>query len=354
MSGFDVGLFLPIGEHGFILSRNAPPIHATYGYNKEVTLLAESLGFDFVFSMIKYRGIGVETPFWHSTLESISLSAALAECTNRIELIGSVSTLTIPPAVMAKIVTTIDHVSHGRFGLNIVTGSFPSEMQQMNLWRLDHDTRYDDAAEYVTCMRRLWTEDRVTFSGDYYSLDDCESSPKPVRKPSPPVVCAGISDKGLRFTAQYGDCAFLGGSTLDVLAEKSAEVKQLASEVGRTVRSMACVVPIGGRTDDEAQARYRHYVDGRDTPGVEFLMNEFGIRGGALAEENFNAMMFFGTPVVGTADTVAETLLDLHQHGVDGVVLMLPDYIEDQVWIAEHVMPKLRESLARASNEILA
>ena len=145
MRKFKVGPFMPIGDGGFILSTTSPRIQATYGYNREVALLAEDLGMDFLFSMIKYRGIGVESDFWHRCLESFTLISALAECTKKVELIGSMNILTVPPAVAAKMAVTIDHVSNGRFGVNIVTGGFPTEIKQMHLWTGTHDGRYDQA-----------------------------------------------------------------------------------------------------------------------------------------------------------------------------------------------------------------
>lgn len=348
MQGFRVGLFLPIGQHGFIVSKTSPALQATYGYNKEVTQLAESLGYDFVFSMIKYRGFGVESPFWHSCLESMTMSAALAECTERIQIIGSVSVLTIPTGPVAKMAATIDQISHGRFGLNIVSGSFPTELKQMNLWKYDHDTRYDNAAEYVECLKKLWTEERTTFHGEYQHLEDCESNPKPWQKPHPPLVCAGISDKGLRFTAENGDVAFLALATPDLVKQHAAKVKEYAQEAGRSVSAIACFVPIGGKTKEEAEARYRYYVEGKDRPGVELIAEEFGIRGGSTPEEMFDQLMFFGTPLVGDAEHVADVLFDLAQNEVDGAVLMLPDYIDDQIWMAQHVLPRLSERLDAA------
>jgi pyrimidine oxygenase len=347
-------LFLPIGQHGFIVSKTSPPIQATYGYNKEVTQLAESLGYDFVFSMIKYRGFGVESPFWHSALESLTLSAALAECTERIQIIGSVSILTIPPGPLAKMVSTIDHISHGRFGLNIVSGSFPSEMTQMGLWRLDHDTRYEDAEEYVTCLKKLWTEERATFNGKYHTFEDCESNPKPWQKPHPPVVCAGISEAGMRFTANNGDAAFLALANNDAVKQAAVKVKGYAGEAGRSLDALACFVPIGGASHAEAEARYRRYVDGKDRPGVQLIAEEFGMRGGSTPEEMFDQLMFFGTPLIGDADMMVDSLFDLATNGVDGAVLMLPDYIEDQIWLAQHVLPRLRERLAEIDVAVAA
>lgn len=78
-------------------------------------------------------------------------------------------------------------------------------------------------------------------------------------------------------------------------------------------------------------------------------MREWGISQATAPAEMFDSMMFFGTPLVGDTDAVAAALFDLHRHGVDGAVLMLPDYIADQVTIAQHVMPRLRRLLADAA-----
>ena len=112
---------------------------------------------------------------------------------------------------------------------------------------------------------------------------------------------------------------------------------------------MASVVPIGGQTEAEAQARYRHYVAGRDAGGVERLRREIGISGASLPEEMLDSLMFFGRTLVGDADQIADNLFKMQQNGIDGAVLMFPDYITDQIWFAEQVMPRLRERLGTAS-----
>ena len=87
-----------------------------------------------------------------------------------------------------------------RAGLNLVAGSNPTDQGQMGLWRdLDHGGRYRLAKEWITVAKRLWTEERVDHKGEFYELTDCMSNPKPAKVP--PIICAGASDSGFRFTA---------------------------------------------------------------------------------------------------------------------------------------------------------
>ena len=209
---FELGTFIPIANNGWIISRTAPQYMPTFDLNRRICQLSEEIGFDFVFSMSKWRGYGGDTRFWDYSLESMTLMAALATVTQKVRIYASVQPLLIPPAVAAKMTATIDDISGGRAGINIVTGSNLEETSQMGLLPADYDSyRYDYAAEWLELVNRLWTEDSVTHHGQYFHMEDCRSDPKPLRKPHPDVVCAGISEAGMRFTARHGTHSFLGG-----------------------------------------------------------------------------------------------------------------------------------------------
>ena len=209
--GKDIGVFLPMANGGWILSSTAPRIDGSYRLNREIAVLAEELGLDFVMSMAKWKGYGGETEHWKYALDSQMLMAALAEATSRVKVWTTVHTLLQNPAVTAKMVATLDQISGGRAGLNIVTGAYKDEFDQMGAWPrgVGHDQRYDLAREWITAVKRLWAEDRVTMGGDYFTLNDCESFPKPQSRPF--LVCAGSSKVGMQFTLEHTDAIFLSG-----------------------------------------------------------------------------------------------------------------------------------------------
>jgi len=102
------GVFLPNGSNGYIPSAGSPIYEPTFEHNKAISIEAEQQGLDFVLSMMKYRGFGGETGYWDSCLESFTLMAALATVTERVGLFPSISILSQHPAVVARMVTTID------------------------------------------------------------------------------------------------------------------------------------------------------------------------------------------------------------------------------------------------------
>ena len=141
------GVFLPNGSNGYIPSKASPVYLPAYAHNKAITLEAERLGLDFVLSMMKFKGFGGETGYWDACLESFTLMSALAAETTRIGLFPSVTLLSAHPPVVARMIATLDDISEGRCGLNIVTGWNKPEYTQMGLWRGDeyYDRRYDYA-----------------------------------------------------------------------------------------------------------------------------------------------------------------------------------------------------------------
>ena len=129
-----IGIFIPIGNNGWLISENSPQYWPSFALNKQVTLTAERYGLDFVLSMIKLRGFGGKTEFWDHNLESFTLMAGLAAVTHRIKLFATCATLAMPPAIAARMASTIDSISDGRFGLNLITGWQKPEYAQMGIW----------------------------------------------------------------------------------------------------------------------------------------------------------------------------------------------------------------------------
>ncbi len=109
----DIGVFIPpIGNNGWLISKSAPPQYMpSFELNKAVVQKAEEHGLDFALSMIKLKGFGGETEFWDHNLESFTLMAGLAAVTEKIKLFASTAILTLPPALVARMASTIDSIA---------------------------------------------------------------------------------------------------------------------------------------------------------------------------------------------------------------------------------------------------
>ena len=118
-----LGVFLPIGNNGWIISTTSPQYMPSFDLNRTVTEKAERFGFDFAMSMIKLHGFGGPSEYWDHNLDSFTLMAGLAATTSRIQLIATCAVLVVPPAITARMAMTIDSISNGRFGVNIVSGT---------------------------------------------------------------------------------------------------------------------------------------------------------------------------------------------------------------------------------------
>ena len=353
----EIGIFLPIAKNGFIISRNVPPNWPTWALNRDVTLKCEALGFDFALSMVKFRGFGGELEYWDHALDSFTLTASLAPLTSKIKLFPSVTNLSLHPAVAARMAVTIEAVCPGRFGLNIVSGWYKDEFQQMGLWPGDEhfDTRYDYATEYVTVLKDLWEDGKCDFKGRYFELNDAEI--KPIPSTPIPLVCAGQSHRGIHFTAECGDRNFViaGGNTNDIESDISkfksitSELQAMAGDLGREVGTIALFNVIAADTDREANARFEHIVAGADEVAIANL-------GGSAELDNSDGMseslkrkkMFMGLPTLtGGYDSVANYLDRIYDEAmVDACMFAFPDFVNDIDNFGDHILPKLESRKA--------
>ena len=236
----------------------------TFALNKKVTL-AERYGFDFALSMIKLRGFGGKSEFWEHNLESFTLMAGLAAVTARIKIFATAPTLTMPPAIVARMASTIDSIAPGRFGINLITGWQKAGIRPdgpvARRRALRH--RYNYLAEYAPILRELWETGVSDFKGQYFTMTDCRVSPRPQRTED---HLRRPSDEGLAFTAQYADynfCARQGHQHADAPAPTGRPPAAAKAKTGRNVASYILFMIIADETDEEAMAKWELYGTAR-------------------------------------------------------------------------------------------
>jgi pyrimidine oxygenase len=323
----------------------------SFELNKQISILAEEIGFDYIFSMCKWRGFFGDTKFWNYTVESMMLMAGLAPYTKEVQLIASIAPAIIHPAVFAKMATTLDEICNGRLAINIVSAANRDEYVQMGLYPENFESyRYDYTAEWLEIVKRLWTEESVTFHGKYFDVEDCYSDPKPVQRPYPKIVCATASERGYQFVAEECDYAFLTANTAAQFNEGSKKAKEIAARYGREVKTQAHLIVVLGETEEEAQAMFQSYRDGAD---MEAIANTFHLRiresdaeRTARMRERFESpgnIFYSALWHVGGPERTAEFLADLAINGeVDGIVLIFHDFLAGMRTFHAKVMPLMR------------
>jgi pyrimidine oxygenase len=332
----------------------------SFDLNKAIALKAESHGVDFLLSMIKLRGFGGKTEFWEYNLESFTLMAGLAAVTEKIKIYATCPTLVIPPAFAARMCNTVDSISHGRFGINLITGWQRPEYSQMGLWPGDEHfrNRYQMLGEYAHILRELWESGVSDFKGEYYQMDDCRVRPLPQGEMK--IICAGSSDEGLAFSARWADYAFClgkGVNTPKAFAANNDRLMAATAKTNRDVKIYALFMVIADETDEAAMEKWISYREGVDEAAVAWL----GVQGAAdmtsdttnvrqLADRESAVNLNMGT-LVGSYEKVAAMLDEVAAvPNTGGVLLVFDDFIKGTEDYGTRIQPlmKCRASLPAA------
>jgi probable F420-dependent oxidoreductase len=236
-----LGLFLPTIE-----SLRGPRWLPGWAELREIAQTAEQVGFDallvpdhLIFRASAYWGLpeGESRGTW----EAWMVLAALAEATSRVELAPFVSANSFrQPALVAKMATTLDEISGGRFILGIGSGSHQAEYPAFGFpW--DHlASRFDEALQIVVPLLR---DGRVSFDGTYYSAEGCEMLPRGPRPGGLPVWVAAYGPRMLRLTARWADGVITAWHTDPAeLSAPFAALDAACREEGRDPATLARVV----------------------------------------------------------------------------------------------------------------
>jgi pyrimidine oxygenase len=277
--------------------------------------------------------------------------AALAAITKRIGIYATAATLTLPPAIVARMAATIDSISGGRFGINLVTGWQKAEYSQMGLWpgEAHFKNRYEYLGEYTQIMRELWETGRSDFKGRFFQMDHCVLSPRPQSQVK--LICAGQSEAGMEFSARYADmnfCIAKGTNTPRAVGPTIERLHAATARYGRKVGAYLLLTCIIDDTDASAMAKWEHYTAGADAAALAYIAAQSAMDSSPTANVkqivggegaiNLNIGTFIGSPA-----SVAQMLDELASiPGVKGVLLTLDDFREGLDRFGREVVPRMR------------
>ena len=210
--------------------RNIPDegMEASWDYAKRLTLASEAQGWDLtLIAELNLNDIkGVEQP----ALDAWSTAAALAAVTSTLELMVAVRPNFHQPALFAKAAANIDRIANGRLSLNVVSSWWADEARQYGLQFDQHGDRYARTREWLQVVDGLWTQERFSFTGSFYSTEAAICAPKPIKRPV--VYAGGESEAAKTMISKYCDAYVMHGDPVDAVVPKIVDMANRRQALG--------------------------------------------------------------------------------------------------------------------------
>lgn len=351
---FLIGLFLPIQSSGWSFSRLPRTTTWHFDYVRKLVQGAEALDFDLVFGLaqwLKKDGYGGDLAYRGTSLDPFITTAALASVTERIALISTVHTLYgLHPVQLAKYGATLDHITGGRWGANLITGHRTSEWGIFGKEEIEHDLRYEMLDEFTEFLEALWQQDgNLTRAGRFWSATDAYITPRPADG-RPILVTAGTSPASVAYAAQHSDLMFItspGGAEIDAavtaLPTLTSAIHAQAAAHGRRVRPIINPLVICRDTEREARATYDAILAHGDVDAAQRSLARGDTR--SWAKHTLEQRIVGGNvQIIGSPEQVAEDILRLRAAGCDGVQVSFFDFEPDLEHFGRKVLPLLKQA----------
>jgi FMN-dependent oxidoreductase (nitrilotriacetate monooxygenase family) len=262
-----------------------PTASTSFAYYKRQAQLAEAAKFDFLFVADSVFITEKSSPHYLNRFEPLTILSALAAVTSNIGLVGTLTASYSEPYNVARQFASLDHLSGGRAGWNVVTSWLEgSALNFSKVKHYEHDTRYRLAGEYLDVVQGLWDswEDdalvhdkaggrffdprklhRLDHKGEFFQV---QGPLNIARSPQgqPVIFQAGASEDGRNFAASRSDAIFAGQETYDEAKAYYRDVKQRAASFGRDPEALFVlpgIRPVIGSTEEEAERKYQEFAN---------------------------------------------------------------------------------------------
>jgi len=324
-----------------------------FEYNKKLAQIAEKSGFEYALSQIRFTaGYGADNQH-----ESVAFSHGLLAATETLKVIAAILPGPWEPAVVAKQIATIDHLTGGgRVSVNIVSGWFKGEFLAIGQPWLEHDERYRRSEEFIRALKGIWSEDNFTLRGDFYRFTDYTLKPKPLHQPE--VFQGGSSRAARDMAARVSDWYFTNGNTVEGIKAQIDDIRAKAAANKHSVKIGVNAFIIARDTEAEAKAVLAEIIAKANPEAVNAFGHEAKQAGasspereGNWAKSTFEDLVQyndgFKTNLIGTPQQIAERIVALKAVGVDLILSGFLHFQEEVAYFGEKVLPLVRELEAR-------
>jgi probable F420-dependent oxidoreductase len=241
----------------------------------------------------------------YDNLEPLTVLAATAGTTQRIRLGTSVLLANLRHAShVAKIISTLDFISNGRVILGLGFGSRESDYKAVEI---PFEHRGSRAVEQVQLMKRLWTEDEVTFKGKFYSVENLSVGPKPIQKPHPPLWTGGSAEVALKRAGTWADGFICGSSAIPDFPSTWEKISGYARAAGRDPKKIT-KAGLTFMAIDEEQSKAVKAVE-------DYVMRYYGRLRADVAN----------TSLVGSPTAIIERIGAFFSKGLDVLIIGVAD-----------------------------
>jgi dimethylsulfone monooxygenase len=334
-----LGTFQTNLDSGCVMSGLEGRLQITWPNTVALAKLADEMEFEAIVPVARWRGFGGAHDPQGPGFEAYTWAAGIAASTTKSGVVSTSHVALNHPIIAAKQCAVIDHISNGRFTLNVVCGWNGPEMEMFDVPLTRHDDRYACAEEWLAIVKRLWTEDEdFDHDGRFYRIKKGYLRPKPIQKPYPAIMNAGSSERGRHFAAKNCDLVYtvLRTHDIDACTAHVAGYHRLArEEYGRAIRVWTLATIVQGETEKEARQFYDHYVHekgdwvaaGNVVAAMAAEINERNYlpeRARAMAEMFVSG--WGGHTLIGTKEQIVDGLIALSRMGLDGVLLSWPRF----------------------------
>ena len=351
---FKLGVFSMNADGGLAITRAPERWGASWADNLAVAELADRAGLDFLLPIARWSGFGGETRAREHSFETFTWGAALSAATRDIAIFMTVHVPLVHPLYAAKALATVDHVSGGRAGLNIVCGWNPQEFAMFDAPLVERG--YDQAREWLDVIERAYAADApFDFIGEYYQLKGVVSRPASLQTPRPVTMNAAFGEPGRAFAAARCDYLFSTFSKLEDGRRHVEDMRERSEKLGRDVGVYTVGHVVCRETDAEAEAYYERYaVELADAAAVDAHMRGKQAHSHSHDDEAYRLYRkrFAGGagtyPLIGSPKTIVDQLVLIADQGYEGAALSFVNYAAELPLFVERVLPLMRDAGLRA------